>query len=81
MSATELKILIHRQVDLLIENEDIEDLYATINLFLESRDIHFDSNHPSFVEKLSKSLQNAENAPTISTSELKTKMQAWITTE
>lgn len=79
MSATELKILIHRQVDLLIENEDIEDLYATINLFLESRDIHFDSNHPAFVEKLSKSLQNAENATTISTSELKTKMQAWIT--
>ncbi|WP_428655940.1 hypothetical protein [Runella sp.] len=79
MSALEIKELIHRQVDLLTDNEDIEDLYATINLFFESRDIHFDSNNPGFVEKLSLSLQNAEHISAISTAELKNKMQEWRT--
>ena len=39
MSALETKELIHRQIDLLTDSEDIEDLYATISLFFESRDI------------------------------------------
>lgn len=79
MSAIEIKELIHRQVDLLTDTEDIEDLYATISLFFESRDIHFDSNHPDFVKKLEHSLQNIESTSNISTSELKEKMQVWLT--
>jgi hypothetical protein len=79
MSAIEIKELIHRQVDLLTDTEDIEDLYATISLFFESRDIYFDSNHPDFVKKLEHSLQNIESTSNISTSELKEKMQVWLT--
>lgn len=77
MSALEIKELIHRQVDLLTDSEDIEDLYATISLFFESRDIHFDSNHPAFIEKLSRTLKEAETTSGITTVELKNKMMEW----
>ena len=79
MSALEIKELIHRQVDLLTDSEDIEDLYATITLFFESREIHFDSNHPAFIEKLSHTLKEAENTSGITTAELKNKMLEWRT--
>ncbi|GAB3902763.1 hypothetical protein GCM10028803_30000 [Larkinella knui] len=73
MSVTELKEQMHRQIDLLNDENDIEDLSATIDFFFNSREIHFDSNHPDFVAQLENSLENANKQPGISTGELREK--------
>lgn len=79
MSVGELKEQMHRQIDLLSDEHDIEDLSATINLFFNTREIHFDSNHPDFVAYLQKSLESARQQPGIDTGELREKMQEWRT--
>jgi hypothetical protein len=79
MSVIELKEQMHRQIDLLNDEHDIEDLSATINFFLNSREIHFDSNHPDFVTQLEKSLEDANKHPGISTEALRGKMKEWLT--
>lgn len=79
MSVKELKEHMHRQIDLLNDENDIEDLSATINFFLNSREIHFDSNHPDFVIQLENGLKNAQNQPGISSDELRVKMKKWLT--
>lgn len=79
MSVAELKEQMHRQIDLLNDENDIEDLSATIEFFFNSREIHFDSNHPDFISQLEKSLDDAQNQGGISTDQLRGKMKEWLT--
>ena len=74
MSAVELKEKIHQQIDLLTDEQDIEDLYANLSFFFQSREIHFDSNSPEFVKRLNTSLQqNPKEA--INSDELRKKVK------
>ena len=77
MSVSELKEKIHNQVDLLTDSQDIEDLYANISFFFQSREIYFDSNSPDFVEKLNHSLKQ-NPAEGISSEQLRNKVKEWL---
>ncbi|MEI7581344.1 hypothetical protein [Runella sp.] len=77
MSAIELKEKIHQQIDLLTDAQDIEDLYANLSFFFQSREIHFDSNSPEFVKKLNASLQQNPNEA-INSDELRNKVREWL---
>ncbi|MFN8354575.1 MAG: hypothetical protein U0Y10_09020 [Spirosomataceae bacterium] len=78
MSVLEIKEKIHQQIDLLTDEQDILDLYANLNFFFQSREIHFDSNAPDFVGKLKNSLgQNPEEG--ISSEQLRQKVKEWLT--
>lgn len=78
MSVVELKEKIHKQIDLLTDEQDIEDLYANLSFFFQSREIHFDSNSPEFVKTLHASLQqNPKEA--INSEELRNKVKVMIT--
>jgi Tfp pilus assembly pilus retraction ATPase PilT len=77
MSTIELKEKIHQQIDLLTDEQDIEDLYANLSFFFQSREIHFDSNSPEFVKTLNASLQqNPKEA--INSDELRKKVRKWL---
>lgn len=77
MSAIELKEKIHQQIDLLTDAQDIEDLYANLSFFFQSREIHFDSNSPEFVKKLNASLQQNPKQG-INSDELRNKVREWL---
>lgn len=77
MSAIELKEKIHQQIDLLTDAQDIEDLYANLSFFFQSREIHFDSNSPEFVKKLNASLQQNPKRG-INSDELRNKVREWL---
>lgn len=77
MSALELKEKIHQQIDLLTDEQDIEDLYANLSFFFQSREIHFDSNSPEFVKTLTASLQQ-NPTEAISSDELRNKVREWL---
>ncbi len=77
MSVLELKARIHQQVDLLTDSQDIEDLYANIIFFFQSREISFDSNSPQFLQTLNRSLQqNHEQG--IDSKQLRNKVKEWL---
>jgi Tfp pilus assembly pilus retraction ATPase PilT len=77
MSVIELKEKIHQQIDLLTDKQDIEDLYANLSFFFQSREIHFDSYSPEFVKTLNASLQqNPKEA--INSDELRNKVREWL---
>ena len=78
MSVLELKQKIHQQIDLLTDLQDIEDLYANLNFFFQSREIHFESNSAGFVKKLNDSLQQ-NPAEGINSQELRIKVKEWLT--
>lgn len=77
MSAIELKEKIHQQIDLLTDEQDIEDLYANLNFFFQSREIHFDSNSPEFVKTLNASLQQ-DPKEAINSDQLRSKVREWL---
>lgn len=77
MSVIELKEKIHQQIDLLTDKQDIEDLYANLSFFFQSREIHFDSNSPAFVQTLHASLQQNPNEG-VSSDELRNKVKEWL---
>ncbi|MCP1383321.1 hypothetical protein [Runella salmonicolor] len=77
MSAVELKAKIHQQIDLLTDEQDIEDLYANLSFFFQSREIHFDSNSPEFLKTLNDSLQQNPKEG-INSDELRNKVREWL---
>ncbi|AYQ34559.1 hypothetical protein DTQ70_21400 [Runella sp. SP2] len=77
MSVIELKEKIHQQIDLLTDEQDIEDLYANLNFFFQSREIHFDSSTPAFVQTLTTSLQQ-NPAEGVRSDELRNKVNEWL---
>ena len=77
MSAIELKEKIHQQIDLLTDEQDIEDLYANLSFFFQSREIHFDSNSPEFLKTLNASLQQNPNEG-INSEEIRNKFKEWL---
>ena len=80
MSVLELKEKIHSQVSLLTEEQDLEDLYETICLFFENRQINV-VHSDTFLADLERRAQQAQNGELtgITTEELKIKMQEWLT--
>ena len=78
MSAIELKGKIYDQIAPLSEEQDLEDLYETICLFFENRQINI-SHSPTFLVGIEKRAEEANEGKIvgITTEELKTKMQKW----
>jgi hypothetical protein len=80
MSATDLKSIMHRRIDQLTDEETLEDLFQTMNSFLEGRTPWPDSDSSEQVERLTKSLTKIETNPQgITTDELEQKMKQWLT--
>lgn len=77
MSVIELKEKIHQQIDLLTDEQDIEDLYANLSFFFQSREIHFDSSTPAFVQTLTTSLKQ-NPADGVRSDELRNKVNEWL---
>lgn len=80
MPVTDLKTIMHRRIDQLMDDETVVDLFETMNLFLEGRSTSFNSDAPEVVARLQRALTNVETDQRgISTDELITKMQQWRT--
>lgn len=77
MSVLELKEKMHQQIDLLTDEQDIEDLYANLNFFFQSRELHFDSNSPKFVNQLNDALQQNPNEG-INSEQMRKKIKEWL---
>ncbi len=78
MAVFELKEKIHRQVDLLTEETDLEDLEKTFFIFLENRQVKHNYT-PEFLIGLENRSDEAQkdNLSGIATDELKEKMLQW----
>ncbi len=80
MAAVELREKIHRQVDLITEETDLEDLEKTLFIFLENRQVK-QNYSPAFLIDLQNRSEEAQEGrwEGITTNELKEKMQQWTT--
>jgi hypothetical protein len=80
MSVAELKGKIQDQIDLLTEEKDLEDLYETICLFFENRQINVIYSD-DFVSDLEQRATEAHQGirKGITTEALKAQMKEWLT--
>jgi hypothetical protein len=79
MSVVELKEKINHQIDLLTEPQDLEDLYETICLFFDNRQVmtNYSLEFLNDIEIRSKAAQEG-NVKGIDTHQLKDKMKQWL---
>ncbi|HEV7349312.1 hypothetical protein [Telluribacter sp.] len=79
MSARELKDLLHKQIELLNDPEDIQDLFLTVNDFLGHRQL-WDKESPEFLEQLRRALKSVHaDTATIPNSQIMREAKEWIT--
>lgn len=80
MSATDLKTIMHRRIDQLTDEATVQDLFETMNSFLDGRTPDFTSDSPELIAQLTTALAKIESGQRgISTDELSHKMQQWRT--
>lgn len=80
MSATDLKTIMHRRIDQLTDEETVQDLFETMNSFLDGRLPDVTSDSPELVARLAATLAKVEAGQGgIRTEELNEKMQQWRT--
>lgn len=79
MSARDLKDLLHKQIDLLEDPEDVQDLFLTVNDFLGHRHL-WDKESPKFMEQLRRTLESVRGgATTIPNAQIAREAKEWIT--
>jgi hypothetical protein len=79
MSARELKDILHKQIELLEDPEDVQDLFLTVNDFLGHRQL-WDSESPEFLEQLQRALESVHaGTATIPNSQIMREAKEWIT--
>ena len=79
MSARELKDLLHRQIDLLEDPDDVRDLFLTVNDFLGHRHL-WDKETPEFMERLRHTLELVRGGTSaISNAQVMREAKEWIT--
>lgn len=80
MSARDLKEILHKQIELLENPEDVQDLFLTVNDFLGNRQL-WSQETPEFMEQLQRTLEAIHSgSATISNSQVMREAKEWITT-
>jgi len=79
MSARDLKDLLHKQIDLLEDPDDVQDLFLTVNDFLGHRHL-WDKEAPEFMEQLRRTLESVRGgSATIPNSQVMLEAKEWLT--
>ncbi len=79
MSAHELKEILHKQIDHLRNEEDIEDLFLTVNDFLGQRKL-WEEETAEFNEQLERTLKSVRaGASTMPHRQIIQEAKQWIT--
>ncbi len=79
MSAHELKEILHKQIDHLRNQEDIEDLFLTVSDFLGQRQL-WEEETPELSEQLERTLKSVRaGAATIPNRQIAKEAKLWIT--
>lgn len=80
MSVIELKEKINSQINTLTETQDLEDLYETICLFFENRQVKVNFS-PEFLKNIENRATRAQAGEMdgIKTQQLEKQMQQWLT--
>ncbi|GHB72093.1 hypothetical protein [Persicitalea jodogahamensis] len=79
MSALDLRDLLHKQIDLLEDPDDIHDLFLTVNDFLGHRHL-WKKETPEFMEQLRRTVESLRGgAATIPDSQVMREAKEWIT--
>lgn len=79
MSARDLKDLLHKQIELLEDPEDVQDLFLTVSDFLGHRQL-WDEETPEFLEKLRHTAESVRaGSATIPNAQIMREAKEWIT--
>ncbi len=79
MSARNLKDILHKQIELLEDPEDVQNLFLTVNDFLGQRQL-WEQETPEFMEQLRGTLETIRAASaTIPNSQVIREAKEWIT--
>lgn len=75
---TDLKALLHQQIDRLDDQQDIQDLLLTVSAFIGQRTNVFSEN-PQLVTQLEEALATAKSMQLISHDAVANESKRWIT--
>ncbi len=79
MLVRDLKDLLHKQIELLEDPEDIQDLFLTVSDFLGYRQL-WDEETPEFMDQLRRTLESVRvGSATIPNSQIMREAKEWIT--
>lgn len=78
MSATELKTILHQQIDRLDDPEALQDLALTVSEFVAYRVLEADES-PELLAQLRQALQDAESGRVTPHHEVVRQSKQWIT--
>ena len=79
MSARELKDLLHKQIEIIEDPEDVQDLFLTVNDFLGHRQL-WDNESPEFLDQLRHALDSLHaGSATIPNAQIMREAKEWIT--
>lgn len=79
MSARDLKDILHKQIEMLEDPEDVQDLFITVNDFLGYRQL-WNKESPEFLDQLRRTLESLHaGSATIPNSQIMREAKEWIT--
>ena len=78
MSATDLKEILHKQIDRLEDVEDVRDLLLTVNEFVGQRQVALPES-PEFLDQLQAALQSAQSGRLTSHDDVINEAKTWLT--
>ncbi len=79
MSVNDLKELLHKQIDLLQDPEDVQDLFLTVSDFVGQRKL-WDKESPEFLAKLRRIAESVQTgSATTPNAQVMLEAKQWIT--
>ena len=78
MSATELKDILHKQIDSLQDPEDIQDLFLTVSEFIGQRNL-YERETTEFIQKLQHTLNSTKSGSFTSHENVVKEAKQWLT--